>query len=194
MRMCVLIKYQTSLTMVVVIHSSAFVPMIIVILIVVVVFLMLVIRVVSLSVATFAAISWLMSLVSATALTTFAAIIPIRVVLSEVLSRGPIPVCILFLAHFITDLTAGPTPTKLSLRLKTIIPINSQLSTVNHHLIQQINCLSCILTPCIFNEAKSALFFSQFIQAHDKIDNLAALTKNLNQLLLQSVEGKISNV
>ena len=76
---------------------------------------------------------------------------------------------------FIAHLAASLSSAKLPLGFKSIVPVNSDCSSINSRSIEGIHCQPCFLPSCVLDEAKAARLHLDFVQAHDQVDNLTTL-------------------
>lgn len=119
--------------------------------------LRLFIRVLAVPIVTFASVlggvivAWLPAVVIVLVVVTITSHRPILINLAH------------FVTHFVSDLATLLSSTKLSLRFKTIVPINTNHATINHYFVQEFHCNSGILPPRILHEAKAAILVCFFI-------------------------------
>ena len=92
------------------------------------------------------------------------------------------------LAHFITDLAASTSPTKLSMWLETIVPVDTDHSTVKHSSVESVHSKCCLLPRSILDEAEAARLHFHTIEAHDKIYNLSTSRKEFEKLAFECEE------
>ena len=93
------------------------------------------------------------------------------------------------LSDFIADLSSSPTSSKLPMRLKSIVPVNSDHSSIEDSSIQGLYGEGRLMARCILYEAKSAGLHLDAIKTHYKIYDLAAGGEKLQELALESEEG-----
>ena len=75
------------------------------------------------------------------------------------------------------------------MRLKSIVPVNSDHSTIEDSSIQGLHGEGRLMSRRIFNEAKSARLHLDAIKTHYKIYDLAAGGEKLQELTLECKEG-----
>ena len=98
------------------------------------------------------------------------------------------------LPDLIADLSPGPTPSKLSVRLETVVPVDSNHSPIQDSSIQGLYGEGGLMPRCILHETKSARLHLNTIQAHYKIYDLAARGEKLEELTFEREEGQIADV
>ena len=114
-----------------------------------------------------------------------------------VLHRDIIRACLalsLVLAYLVSDLAAGAPSAILPIGLEAVVPIDADDTAVENGAVQSVDSESCLLARGVLNEAEAAWLHLHPVEAHDKVNNLAARRKELQQLALQSEERQVSHV
>ena len=111
------------------------------------------------------------------------------IVLLEMRGQSYWPVLVLgnafILTVLVSYLSSGFASSKLTLRLKPVVPVNSDCATVNCRTVERVHSKPCFFSGCIFDEAESTGLHFDFVETHDQIDDLATLRKHLKQLRLE---------
>jgi hypothetical protein len=94
----------------------------------------------------------------------------------------------LIISHFIADLATHLASTKLSLRLKSVVPVYANWSAIYERSVKQLYGICCFFTSGILDKTKSAGLHLLLVQAHHKIDYLATLVEYLDKLGFQGEE------
>lgn len=94
------------------------------------------------------------------------------------------PVCILhgdvfrgtslrILTHFVTDLASSASAAELPLRLKAVVPVDSDDPSIEIGSVESTHCEGSFLASGILDEAEAARLLHDSIESHDQVDDLA---------------------
>ena len=98
------------------------------------------------------------------------------------------------LADLVSDLTSRSSTAELTMRLKAIVPIDTDYSTIEDGTIQSVNCDGCLRSRGVLDEAEAARLHLDSVETHDQIDDLTTSREKLEQLALKCEEGEVSDV
>lgn len=115
-------------------------------------------------------------------------------ILATVLAFSPVGCLGCVLPDFITDLATSSTSTKLSVWLKSIVPVNSNNAPVENRSIESVHSESCLSPRGILNKAEAAWLHLDTIQSHDQVDHLATCGEKLEQLTFEGEKGQIAYI
>jgi hypothetical protein len=100
----------------------------------------------------------------------------------------------LVLVDLVSHLGASLAPAILPAELETRIPVNSDLSPIDHLEIKTVECLLSLLPSSVLHETEPARSLLHLVESHDQAHYLPALAEKLYQLPLISIERQVSHV